>query len=237
MLASGFVNGVKKAKNPTVAIVDSIATLPEGTPMKEILTRFTDADIRNATNVLAKLFEGQSTASILRAVPQGSLINSIEELTAMGLIELIIKREELDTVLINNTPLMQTSALMPLDQIIKLTDSGLDLLQQSKFTPGSYGYYNGKDLRTDAKLAMLHQKLKASTDATESKILLDKIQESNQEKFSNKSYQFILSSSRLKLVEAQLRILNNLNPTDLHINSIQTKGLGLLDLFTKNKTD
>ena len=235
MLASGFVNGVKKAKNPTVAIVDSIATLPEGTPMKEILTRFTDADIRNATNVLAKLFEGQSTASILRAVPQGSLINSIEELTAMGLIELIIKREELDTVLINNTSLMQTSALMPLDQIIKLTDSGLDLLQQSKFTPGSYGYYNGKDLRTDAKLAMLHQKLKASTDATESKILLDKIQESNQEKFSNKSYQFILSSSRLKLVEAQLRILNNLNPTDLHINSIQTKGLGLLDLFTKKQ--
>lgn len=226
LLASGFVNGVKKAKNPTVAIVDSIATLPEGTPMKEILTRFTDADIRNSTNVLAKLFEGQSTDSILRAVPKGSLINSIDELTSMGLIELLIKPEELDTMLINS---------IDLTQIIKLTDSGLDLLQQSKFTPGSYGYHNGMDLRTDAKLAMLHQKLKASTDATESKILLDKIQESNQEKFSNKSYQFILSSSRLKLVEAQLRILNNLNPTDLHINSIQTKGLGLLDLFTKKQ--
>lgn len=216
---AGFSGKVRQASDVDNIMADAIESVNKESPLSEIVTKFGQIDMWKEFEVLSYIVSKGSPKELLATLPESSLLNIIDELEQFGLITVLPETKEvLIKELLNNKPL---------NNLLSITNNGLEVLQKTNHASNRRGYFGGKNIKLEAEI--LQNPFKQAEEQWASKqgmianpaLFTDMLSTAQKNKAYNGIQEFMVLSFRKELVEKQLKILNKAS----------ADGLGLYQLL------
>ena len=239
---AGFSGRVKQASDVDNIMADAIESVNRQSPLSEIVTKFGQVDMWKEFEVLSYIVSKGSPKELLATLPESSLLNIIDELEQLGLITVLPEtKEDLIRELLNNRPL---------NNILSITNSGLEVIQKTNHASNRRGYFGGKNIKLEAEI--LQNPFKQAEEQWALKqgmiadpaLITDMLSTAQINKAYNGIQEFMILSFRKELVEKQLKILNKSSADGLGLyqllqsESYESKEKGMLLLKElQNKED